>query len=124
MITLPREPDVEIDDGSKIVVANDERKYSTLKGTAELLIQDKAIYITHVQNGMLICEHGTIIKGPSHLADTPSNVRINGFWVFNDELLTTIPSTTYTPIPVLEYKEPNYPKMVRAFLEGLKPSKE
>lgn len=105
-------------DESIVNVKNDERKISILNGTAEVLVQEKSIHITQVENGIIISDYGTIIKGKTHLADTPSNIRINGFWVFNDDLLTTLPSTIYTPIPVLKYKESPYVKMIQGMIKS------
>ena len=102
----------------KVNVKNDERKLSVLEGSAEVVIQEKAIHLTHVESGILVSEYGTIIKGKTHLADTPSNIRINAFWVFNDDLLTTLPSTTYTPIPVLKYKDSPYAKMLAGMIKS------
>ena len=102
----------------KVNVKNDERKFSTLDGSSEIVIQDKAIYLTHVESGVIVSDYGTIIKGKTHLADTPSNIRINAFWVFNDDLLTTLPSTIYTPIPVLKYKAPPYGKMIAGMIKS------
>lgn len=105
--------DEEADDNSKIRVDNDERRFCTMNGTAEVLMQDDAVHITNANNGIIVYQHGTVIKGGQHMAETPSGIRINGFWVFNDDLLTTLPSTTYTPIPVLKYKASNYIKMIK-----------
>lgn len=113
MITINDAITDEIDDNTLIRVDLDERKFSTLNGTAEMLIQDTAIHVTNTGNGVIVNQNGTITKGPQHLAEEPSGIRINGFWVLNDDLLTTIPSTTYTPIPVLKYKDSPYIKMIR-----------
>jgi hypothetical protein len=107
----------DIDDNSLIRVENDERRFSTLNGQAEVLIQDKAIHMTNSSNGVVVYEHGVVTKGAQHLAETPSGIRINGFWVLNDDLLTTLPSTTYTPIPVLKYKASNYVKMIKGSID-------
>jgi hypothetical protein len=103
----------------KVEVRNDARKFSTLKGKTEVLIKDNSITLSNLGLGIIICDYGNIIKGPIHLADSPSSVRINGFWVFNDELMTTLPSTTYTPIPVLVYKESPYAKTIQGYIKTL-----
>ena len=97
----------------------DNKKFSTLDGTAEMLVSDDNIQITNQGNGYIACSYGNIIKGSTHLTETPSNIRINGFWVLNDELLTTLPSTIYTPIPVLVYKESPYVKMAQGIIKSL-----
>lgn len=97
----------------------DERKISTRNGVAQCHFADTQIAITHESNGVVVNQYGTTIDGKIHLGRTPSDIRINTFWVFNDELLTTLPSTNYTPIPVLQYKEPPYIKWAQAFMSFL-----
>lgn len=105
----------DIYDNTKIRTMNDERKLCTINGKAQILIQNEQITATCFDKGIMINDYGTVISGPVHLKNPPGDIRINGFWIFNNDLLTTLPSTIYTPIPVLKYKDPPYPK----FLKGL-----
>jgi hypothetical protein len=54
----------------------------------------------------MINERGTVVCNPLHIATDPSTTRINSFWVINDEIMTGLPSTIYTPMPLLKYKRP------------------
>lgn len=102
-----------LDDEKKELVMHPERgdrKLSTESGTAQVYVSDNVVAISNDPNAIVVNEKGIIISGRTHITKTPSSVRIGGFWVFNEELLTTVPSTTYTPIPVLLYKEIPYAK--------------
>jgi hypothetical protein len=84
----------------------DERLIRAKDGKAEALVKKDAMCLTSGgTNGVIINTTGTTIDGRIHLAKGPSEIRINGFWKLNDELLTTLPSTLYTPIPVLVYDD-------------------
>lgn len=85
----------------------DERLITTKDGTAEIYLKNDAVCITSQgSNGMVVNKFGTTIDGKIHLAQDPNNIRIGGFWTLNNELLTCLPSTLYTPIPTLVYDEP------------------
>ncbi len=49
---------------------------------------------------------GTVIRGPVGFAGVPSDIRISALWKFNDLLLSCMPSTIMTPIPVLRFSLP------------------
>lgn len=93
----------------------DERLISCLDGNAQIHITPQEMSITNGSNGLVVNNYGSVIDGKVHFGRTPSDVRIGSFWTFNDELLTTLPSTTYTPIPVLKYSEPPYVKWLQKF---------
>ncbi len=99
----------------------DHRKISTSNegATAQVYITDKEIIISSGMNGFASGESGNIISGPTHFVNYPSDFHIGGFWRFNDELLTTLPSTVYTPIPVLKYEEPEYSKSLQKIMDIL-----
>lgn len=90
----------------------DHRKLSCKGGSAQLYIAPEVAKLSVLENGILIGKDGIILNGNMHLARDISKIRLNGFWVFNDELLTTLPSSIYTPIPVLKYKEPAFATIV------------
>lgn len=91
-------------------------KFATQKGEASVLATDSSISITNKSNGIVVNSIGTVVDGLFHIGRQPSDVRISTFWTFNNELLTTLPSTIYTPIPVLVYKEPAAVKHLAAFM--------
>lgn len=107
-------PDTEsvsksFEEESKYVnVKDDQRKVSSESGEAQILVTRDAIVITSKRNGFAVGPEGSVIGGPVAFLNSPSDIRFNMFWRFNDELLTTIPSTLYTPIPVLLYDEPPF----------------
>ena len=49
---------------------------------------------------------GTVLRGPVGFTNTPGEIRIAGFWVLNDLLLSAAPSTVITPIPVMRFSPP------------------
>ncbi len=105
----------------KIRPSIDERKICASPngkdGKAQIWITGDRIVTSYMNNGVVVDQNGIILAGPTHIVGTPSNLRVAGFWAFNDELLTTLPSTTYTPIPTLIYKESSYLKYGRTFLK-------
>lgn len=92
--------------------SDDERIIQTKTGTAQLYVGKDIIAMAHKGNGVLVTDVGTLIGGNLHITKVPSSIRMSSFWTFNDELMTTVPSTTYTPIPVLVYSEPPYAKQL------------
>jgi predicted nucleic acid-binding protein len=87
--------------------------YRAKSGKAELLItKDKAVLSSHYKNAVVVNEYKTTIVGPIHLSPNPSEIQISGYWKFNDEILTCLPSTLYTPIPVLKFREPLFAEEV------------
>ena len=49
---------------------------------------------------------GTVVRGPVGFTNRPGEIRIAGFWVLNDLLLSAIPSTIITPIPTMRFSPP------------------
>ena len=49
---------------------------------------------------------GTVLRGPIGFTNRPGDIRIAGFWVLNDLLLSAAPSTVITPIPVMRFSPP------------------
>lgn len=54
----------------------------------------------------VIAGTGTIIRGPIGITNRPQDIRIAGFWVLNDLILSGMPSTIMTPIPVAKFSPP------------------
>lgn len=80
----------------------------TEEGNAEVYVTDDTVYISNQDMGMTVGPNGTYIQGPLSLSASPSDIRINGSWVLNEELLTTLPSTLFNPVQTLLYKDPPY----------------
>jgi len=116
-LSSPSTTSSDIQDDLKTVQhKNRHKKISLDNGTPQIYITDKKVTMTYNSNGVVISEDGTIIKGKMHLATQPENIRIGAFWTLNPELLTTIPSTTYTPISVLKYTAPPFGEMIAGAL--------
>ena len=49
---------------------------------------------------------GTVLRGPVSFTNRPGEIRVAGFWVLNDLLLSATPSTIMTPIPVTRFSPP------------------
>ena len=95
-------------------IQNDDISYRAKDGKAELLLtKEKAVLSAHYKNGVTINDTKTTISGPIHFASDPNEIQIAGFWKFNDELLTCLPSTLYTPIPVLRFRENSFASEVK-----------
>jgi hypothetical protein len=86
-------------------------------GAAQLHLNETGIVMMNKSNGLSVDEYGTYIDGKTNLGRPPSDVRIGGFWIFNDKMLTGLPSTMYTPIPTLVYKEPDNLKYIQQFMQ-------
>ena len=114
------ELNVKEQERSVITPKSDDRKISTENGKAQVYISEDTITMSNESNCVVVNDKGLIISGRTHVTKTPSSIRVAGFWVLNDELLTTLPSTTYTPIPVLLYKEIPYAKTASAIAKILK----
>lgn len=54
----------------------------------------------------VIAGTGTIIRGPIGITNRPQDIRIAGFWVLNDLILSGMPSTIMTPIPMVKFSPP------------------
>jgi len=104
---------------TELSIENGDVKFGTLQGKASLVASDDQLALTNTGNGMVINAIGTVVDGLFHIGRQPSDIRISTFWTFNNELLTCLPSTTYTPIPVLVYKEPATVKFVAALAKVL-----
>jgi hypothetical protein len=96
----------------RIQPAQDQRKFSLPDGVPQVVVTDKKVSLTYKDNGISVNEQGTILKGKVHIGSDIADVRINGFWTFNTEMLTCLPSTAYSPMPVLKYNTPPFATVV------------
>lgn len=51
-------------------------------------------------------DSGNFINGPLSISSTVDNIRVGGFYRFNPQLSTGLPSTMMTPIPTLVFDIP------------------
>lgn len=94
-----------------------EVKFGSPEGKANVVATKESISMTNTGNGIVINAVGTVIDGLFHMGRQPSDIRVSTFWTLNNELLTGLPSTTYTPIPVLVYKEPATVKFLASLMK-------
>ena len=58
------------------------------------------------ENFIIMTPDGTYHGGKHSFVCSPSDIRIAGMWTFNDSIVSTLPSTIVTPIPVLSSSQP------------------
>lgn len=91
----------------------------TPNGTAEVFTTDSMSMMHYNDQGFGVSDSGCLINGRIHLCSEPHNIRINGMWVLNEQLLTTLPSTLATPMPVLNFKFPSFVEKGAKFLKAI-----
>lgn len=87
-----------------------DKKLQAENGSAEVYISSSSIQIGTNDSGIHVSDNQVQLHGRLAIPKPPSQIRINGFWTFNEEILTTLPSTLFTPIQTLLYSEPPYAK--------------
>lgn len=102
--------------GEVIKPKQNTRKLSTDDGTAQIWVEDDTVSITRGEVGLQVNKDCVIISGRVGITTDIEKTRVQGFWTYNPELLTCLPSTLYTPIPVLLYTDPPYAKRAGALL--------
>ena len=98
-----------------------EKLLCTEEGNAEVYVTDDTVFISNQDIGVTVGANGTYIQGPLSLSAAPADIRINGNWVLNEELLTTLPSTLFNPVQTLLYKDPPYARNAYLLLSILAP---
>jgi hypothetical protein len=98
----------------------DEKILKSRDGIAQVFTTPNKVGITNGSNGLSINDRGTVINGKTHITNYPSDTRFASFWTFNDELLTGLPSTVYTPLPVLVYSDPPFAKHLSGLAKMIK----
>ena len=68
--------------------------------------EDAATMQASKSNFVVLTSDGTYHGGKHSFICGPSDIRIGGMWTFNDNILSTLPSTIVTPIPVLSNSQP------------------
>jgi hypothetical protein len=112
----------ELEYGDVVDYRFDERKLSTnKKGGAEVCVGENSITLSQDETcGIGVGNDSIILDGRLHIGKAPSQVRINGWWIFNEEILTGLPSGLFTPVPTLLYKDPPYAKKASKFAKLIK----
>jgi hypothetical protein len=106
---------------SEVIDWDNERKIGLSGGKAEVLVsRDMVILASDETTAVGIGDGSIMLIGKVHMSRAPSEIRVNGFWVFNEELLTTIPSTLFNPVQTLLYKAPPYAAKVSKFAKLMK----
>lgn len=54
----------------------------------------------------LDASYGIAIKGKTSFTNFPGDIQFAGLWKFNNNMLSTIPSTITTPVPVMTFQLP------------------
>ena len=110
-LTGTKTPEQMLKDGEIVDYQNGAVRYAAVGGDAEVYIQKNSVVIASDQNTAIGVFDGTFaVDARMHIAKAPHEVTVNGFWVFNEELLTTVPSTLMHPVQTLLFKYPNYAK--------------
>lgn len=80
---------------------------SSLNSSAGMSVaEDVATIQSGKSNFIVLTSDGTYHGGKHSFICAPSDIRIGGMWTFNDNILSTIPSTIVTPTPVLSNSQP------------------
>jgi hypothetical protein len=59
---------------------------------------------------MVSREDGTSIQGPLSIQTSPDQWRVAGMWKVNPLIMSSLPSTTYTPVPWMRQAPPRTPQ--------------
>lgn len=87
-----------------------ELLFKAIGGVVQLILGQGFGNLATNDMGFEVSEQGCIVAGPTDFTAAPHEIRISGFWVLNEELLTTVPSTLFNPVQTLLYKDPPYAK--------------
>ena len=80
---------------------------SSLTAKAGMSISDDTATMQGSKDNYIVMNgDGTYHGGKHSFICAPSDIRIGGMWVFNDQLVSTLPSTIITPLPVLKQSYP------------------
>lgn len=80
---------------------------SSLSASAGMSVsEDVTTMQSSKSNFIVLTSEGTYHGGKHSFVCAPSDIRIGGMWTFNDNILSTLPSTIVTPIPVLSNSQP------------------
>ena len=94
---------------------------TALDAKAGMSVTDETVTMQSSKGNFIVqTDQGTFHGGKHSFICSPSDIRIAGNWVFNDHLVSTLPSTIVTPMPVLTTSYPiagvaNIASMVASF---------
>jgi hypothetical protein len=74
--------------------------------------QDAIVYSANGQSSIMISDDGVGIAGPLSIMSSPYEVRYAGMWKVNPLVISTLPSTVYTPVPWLKSSMPKPNKQI------------
>jgi len=75
-------------------------------GSAVLATNDRVALVGGVDSSIVSSKDGNTINGKLSIMAAPNDIRIGGMWVLNPLLVSTVPSTMVTPIPVFLFNMP------------------
>ena len=75
-------------------------------GLIQLFLGKDFAHLASGTMGFEVSSSGCIVAGPTDFTASPHEIRIAGFWILNEELLTTVPSTLFSPVQTLLYSDP------------------
>lgn len=80
---------------------------TSLEAKAGMSVSEEAATMQGSKDSFIITTpDGTYHGGKHSFICAPSDIRIAGMWTFNDSIVSTLPSTIVTPIPVLSSSQP------------------
>jgi len=80
---------------------------TSLKAKAGMAVTEESASMQGSKDNFIITTpEGTYHGGKHSFICAPSDIRIGGMWTFNDAIVSTLPSTIVTPIPVLSSSQP------------------
>lgn len=108
------------DKGQVVDYTTGATKLSSKDGNAEIYLQkDTIVMATDSTTAMAINDGCIILDGRVHFSNSPNHMYVQGFWKFNEELLTTVPSTLFNPVQTLLFNYPPYVKKASKILKVL-----
>lgn len=103
-----RTSDQRRQDGEIVDFANRTKRIAAGGGNAEVIVsKNRLILATDANTAIGMSDGCIILDGKIHFSHRPDDICINGFWRFNQALLTEIPSTLAFPVETLIFKYPN-----------------
>lgn len=80
---------------------------TSLEAKAGMSVSEEAATIQGSKDSFIaVTPEGTYHGGKHSFICAPSDIRIGGMWTFNNAIVSTLPSTIVTPIPVLSSSQP------------------
>lgn len=98
---------------------------TSLNAKAGMSVTDEVATMQSSKDNFIVqTKDGTFHGGKHSFICAPSDIRIAGNWVLNDHMVSTLPSTIVTPMPVLNASYPisgvaNIASMVQSFSKML-----